>query len=261
MPATTTDKPLHLAEFPRYTDVGGACAALLARGCIDISWGQDACPSFANAEQTVRIFVDYADPADREDPDLQAQRFGISLLDDYGTVRDDVLATDDIADVFAYLDSHAARVLTWPLWMRTPIRSTAEAEACIRAMHDDGALFHLDDDPASIVETASGAPTFLREQVPYVSHRQQEIREHTDGDPHEYCVFLTMRPDSWWHLDDALARFCYSRLTREQRECLDDPTRREEALEMLDHLQARCLGQDGASFVDSVRNELDGDWR
>lgn len=46
-------------EFPNF-DAGDECETLLAAGFEDLSWGNDACPSFGLADTVT--WVDYRDP-------------------------------------------------------------------------------------------------------------------------------------------------------------------------------------------------------
>lgn len=139
-----------------------------------------------------------------------------------------------------------------PAWMTSAITNRLQAEDFIRAAHDAGKLWHLDDSP-------EGIEGFTPAEIGMFCARRGECFEFTEGDPHEYCVFLSMRPASWRALDDAMRILFGEGLEREQRECLDDPDRREECIDMLDDLQAR-LGIP-ADVVQAVIAELDGDWQ
>jgi len=73
-------------------------AQILALGLDDISWGNDACPSFtvkenAEGEPVIRLWVDAEKPEDREYQNVP--RFCIDSGDEV------LLQTDDVAAVLA----------------------------------------------------------------------------------------------------------------------------------------------------------------
>ena len=80
-------------EFPRFVlDVE------LPPGFADVSYHNDGCPRFVNIEERVILFVDFADPSDRETP--SDKRFVVMETDDEGQVLPVLfLLTDDFADV------------------------------------------------------------------------------------------------------------------------------------------------------------------
>ena len=80
-------------EFPDFPE---ADMPAIPAGWEDISWHNDACPSFDMGEGRV-VYVDYADKAQREWPD--APRFVVTFdPGDNSSIRT-VLETDDWAEV------------------------------------------------------------------------------------------------------------------------------------------------------------------
>lgn len=53
------------AEFPDFPESTEA-ADLLARGFVDFSWHNDACPRFHDAADLLCVWIGYPDPEDRE---------------------------------------------------------------------------------------------------------------------------------------------------------------------------------------------------
>lgn len=76
--------------------------------------------------------------------------------------------------------------------LTTPIESAADAVCFIVDLDRAGLLFHFDDDPASIVNSAGGR-IFTDEQCPLVSVRVAELFEHL-ADP--FAVALQLIPTS-----------------------------------------------------------------
>jgi len=74
-------------EFPDYPE-DAIPAELLTDGWHDVSWHNEACPSFLQEEKEYHriVYVDYPDAAMRENPDCA--RFGVILTKD-GHFRDD----------------------------------------------------------------------------------------------------------------------------------------------------------------------------
>ena len=85
-------------EFPNFdpATLPAECAAW-----EDVSWRQDTCPSFLTGDGHI-VFVDYADPADREIP--ECERFSVQACDADGCAFDsEPFASDDWAAVLAHL--------------------------------------------------------------------------------------------------------------------------------------------------------------
>ncbi len=73
-------------------------------GFTDSSWVNDTCPSFLNEAAGRIIFVDYPDPAEREDPDLP--RFSLHLWDK--GMGDALEISDDFAEILAAMETSPA---------------------------------------------------------------------------------------------------------------------------------------------------------
>lgn len=83
-------------EFPDY-DI--TTLPTLPEGFVDASSYIDAAPSFENAERGLKVYVDYANYADRESG--RSQRFCVSRYDEED--EDVVLSTNDWAAVLRFL--------------------------------------------------------------------------------------------------------------------------------------------------------------
>ncbi|CAB3844656.1 hypothetical protein LMG26846_01660 [Achromobacter insuavis] len=74
----------------------------LPEGYVDASSYIDAAPSFENRERGLKVYVDYANYADRESG--RSQRFCVSRYDEEEGDFDDVaLSTNDWAEVVRFL--------------------------------------------------------------------------------------------------------------------------------------------------------------
>lgn len=86
-------------EFPDY-DI--ATLPTLPEGYVDASSYIDAAPSFENEERGLKVYVDYAEYADRESG--RSQRFCVSRYDEEaGDYEDVALSTNDWAEVIRFL--------------------------------------------------------------------------------------------------------------------------------------------------------------
>ncbi|WP_370539575.1 hypothetical protein [Achromobacter sp. UMC71] len=86
-------------EFPDY-DI--TTLPTLPEGYSDTSSYIDAAPSFENAERGLKVYVDYADYADRESG--RSQRFCVSRYDEEeGDYEDVALSTNDWDEVVRFL--------------------------------------------------------------------------------------------------------------------------------------------------------------
>jgi hypothetical protein len=94
-------------EFPEF-DLGVAIPA----AWDDISWHNDTCPSwcagFTKEGHIVKVWVDYADPNDREFEDIG--RFGVVIqIDGGGDVEGaDAYAGNDWDEVLAFVAAHVS---------------------------------------------------------------------------------------------------------------------------------------------------------
>lgn len=88
----------------------------LPEGFLDISYSNDACPSFLNEELDVALFIDYANPNDREHP--TSKRFSLIRMKDgehlTGGENVGILDTDDLQEVIEKLDQLRAERQTSP---------------------------------------------------------------------------------------------------------------------------------------------------
>jgi len=105
-------------EFPSYDDIQGF-NDLLAKlpGFVDSSWHNDTCPSMEHEQSQTRIWVEYADPDNRENA---GPRFSIEQGELLGEA-DCVFSTDDAALVVEWVNK--SRQLT-------PANSGASQLAC-----------------------------------------------------------------------------------------------------------------------------------
>ena len=87
--------PSYTKEFPDF----GPMDVVIPEGFKDTSWHNDICPSFSSA--THKIWVDYANPTDRE---LEYQsRFTLCLIDADGEYIDTLTQSDDWTDILKAL--------------------------------------------------------------------------------------------------------------------------------------------------------------
>lgn len=109
--AARSATPKWHAEFPEFAP---ADMPTIPADWQDMSWHNDACPSFAfmiggegDSNNTLaRVWVDWVDPADREGG-TDSKRFLVTYEADDGTTFD-ALQTDDWAEVLAYVEARKA---------------------------------------------------------------------------------------------------------------------------------------------------------
>ncbi|WMD22343.1 hypothetical protein RAS12_08165 [Achromobacter seleniivolatilans] len=88
-------------EFPDY-DI--TTLPPIPDGYFDASSYIDAAPSFENEERSLKVFVDYANYADRQSG--RSQRFCVSRYDEEaGDFEDVALSTNDWAEVMRFLSA------------------------------------------------------------------------------------------------------------------------------------------------------------
>lgn len=112
----------YLTEFP---DFDPATMPAIPAGFDDVSWHNDACPSFLNEALGLIIFVDFADADKREFP--ETERFTLGRWDN-GNTGNDVCSSDDWGVITAAAESEAAT------HAMTPVRSIL---AGLAALADD----------------------------------------------------------------------------------------------------------------------------
>jgi hypothetical protein len=88
-------KPLFMREFPSFDPTS---LPDIPEGFEDISWHNDACPSFLNKKAGLRLFVDYPDYP-RET--ANGFRFTLCHADEDGDCGAGIVQTEDWADVTA----------------------------------------------------------------------------------------------------------------------------------------------------------------
>lgn len=71
-------------------------------GWTDSSWHNDICPSRMSPDDTIQVFVDYADPDRREMPELP--RFSVSRLSESDN-PETLLESDDWSEVLAFIQT------------------------------------------------------------------------------------------------------------------------------------------------------------
>lgn len=76
-------------EFPRYPKLD----VTLPAGFVDDCWINETCPGFFNAELSLRLWIDYPNPEDREDDGWQ--RFTLIHEIEYGHEDNQTLCHTD----------------------------------------------------------------------------------------------------------------------------------------------------------------------
>lgn len=83
-------------EFPDYDQT---TLPAIPAGWTDASWHNDTCPKFETSNTDVIVFIDYADPEERECKPIP--RFSVQEWTDLDC--DELLASDDWAEVLRLL--------------------------------------------------------------------------------------------------------------------------------------------------------------
>jgi hypothetical protein len=76
----------------------------------------------------------------------------------------------------------------------TPITSAADAEGFLFQLHQEGLLFHPDDDAHDIINGATGQPLFTAADADLINERMEEVFTFI-VDPCEYLLNLTTSTD------------------------------------------------------------------
>lgn len=83
---------------------------------VDVSWGNEPCPCFHSAEARAFLYVDYADAALREFPEME--RFGLQAAGEDGQHLEDdrrqLLHTDDFGLVLQRIEARRAEFASRP---------------------------------------------------------------------------------------------------------------------------------------------------
>jgi len=85
------------AEFP---DFDPATMPAIPAGFDDVSWCNDSCPSFVDEGAGMILFIDFADPADREVP--ERPRFSVGEWDG-GATGVELFCSDEWPEVESFL--------------------------------------------------------------------------------------------------------------------------------------------------------------
>lgn len=88
----------YLREFPNYKP---AEMPAIPDGFEDTSWHNDACPCFVSDPLGLELWVDYADPAEREFP--ERKRFTVLQQRDGVEASGPSLETDDWNEILAFV--------------------------------------------------------------------------------------------------------------------------------------------------------------
>jgi hypothetical protein len=91
-------------EFPDY-DV--STLPVIPAGFVDESWHNEACPRFDHPALRLSLWIDYADPAQRELP--EARRFYLQRCDEDWCGLEDLADTDDWAVVLKAIEDEQQR--------------------------------------------------------------------------------------------------------------------------------------------------------
>ncbi|NEX60104.1 hypothetical protein [Noviherbaspirillum galbum] len=101
----TQQPPLYQREFPNF----GVLDVQIPGGFVDVSWHNNACPSWRVEKGNghyLQLFVDYARPEDRDTPTLP--RFSLHLHDAHMDYITPVIQSNDYADILALLENYAS---------------------------------------------------------------------------------------------------------------------------------------------------------
>lgn len=97
----TDAPPLFRKEFP---DFDPATLPSIPAGFEDVSWHNDSCPSFLNEAAGLIIFVDFDNPAVRENPDTK--RFCLNVWET-GNTNESLAYSDDWQDILAAIEGRS----------------------------------------------------------------------------------------------------------------------------------------------------------
>lgn len=84
-------------EFPNFRV---ADMPAIPAGFEDRSWRNDACPTFINESAGLMLWIDFANPDDREHEDVK--RFGLCEYND--GIGDEIVMTDDWSEVLSTIE-------------------------------------------------------------------------------------------------------------------------------------------------------------
>ena len=92
---------------------------------------------------------------------------------------------------------------TIPAFMLNPIRTAADAYAFLYALNAEGRLFHMDDDPATVIDSR-GAYLFVGEEIDILRERMRDLRCLPDADA--WDIFAAVDDGRAYDADDARQR-------------------------------------------------------
>lgn len=172
-------------EFPHIKSLGFDPATDLPEGFVDESWRNDACPNFFNEAKSLRLWVETEDPDARESGEL-SQRFSLYRSEKYGEQAEEILETDDWQEMRTRLES-------FYLFDRLPPSTTRDdVVRYLTALAQSDYTYHIDDDPAQIIQFKSGDSIFTADHVHALRANMIRIREVTTWD------------DAWQIYSDAM---------------------------------------------------------
>ena len=125
-----------------------------ADGTIEAAYHHMSRKADAIAAARLMIFVDYANPAEREFP--ESPRYLLRAMGDDISDDKDIAASDDWSVILAAIDAHM---------IFAPIEATrAAAETWLAALAASEFNYHLDDSPETIINGRTGAALFTADQ-------------------------------------------------------------------------------------------------
>lgn len=144
-------------EFP---DFDAATMPAIPAGFEDVSWHNDTCPSFLNETAGLIIFVDFANPSDREFP--ETVRFTLHTYNE--GIGETIAESDDCRDIETAILARAfgrqlQKDLTPLEFAEVNARNAAETDSAICHSHDfcDASMVML----AAFKGTFDRSPVFL----------------------------------------------------------------------------------------------------
>jgi hypothetical protein len=170
----------------------------------DVSYVNDACPSF-EVGPGIMVYVDFADPADRELDGVERFAVAVNCYDE----PEFVLQTDDwsevilkVAELMSFVSDYADRQGVTISYLerahredgllipydtsdyfipletdmhRAPIRNVYQAMKYIQFLIKTDQMFHFEDSPESIVSIATGEPSFPEFLWEDISNRVRDM--------------------------------------------------------------------------------------
>lgn len=74
----------------------------IPEGFYDSSYGNDVCPSIANDDLDLQIFIDAKNPEDREEPNYA--RFSVIHASEYGECGNTLFESENFEEVLSYVE-------------------------------------------------------------------------------------------------------------------------------------------------------------